>query len=136
MYLFVLPNISTSTFSRDMTGSQQLCSRIKSSSTCMQGGLVMQGQCTASSTSIHTRSGHQWKGYPSTSLMSKWEPTVLTWCASQSTPWPADLQTHLPPLPPANAALLVSLQDQIVKQLANTTIDIFGKVKRETTQCG
>src|SRR5258706_4489828 len=41
-YLFVLPSISTSTYSRGMTGSQQLCSRMKSSSTWMQGGLVMQ----------------------------------------------------------------------------------------------
>ena len=37
----------------------------------------MQRQCTASSMSIHTRSGYQWKGYPSTSLMSKWEFMIL-----------------------------------------------------------
>src|SRR5258706_11088818 len=76
-YLFVLPSISTSTYSRGMTGSQQLCSRMKSSSTWMQGGLVMQSQCTTFSISIHTRSGHQWRGYPSTSLMSKWESMIL-----------------------------------------------------------
>jgi kinetochore protein Mis13/DSN1 len=49
---------------------------------------------------------------------------VLTWCASRSAPRPADSQTRLPPLSPANAALLASLQDQVVKQLADATIDI------------
>lgn len=57
---------------------------------------------------------------------------VLTWCASRSAPRPADPDTRLPPLSPANAALLASLQDQIVKQLADATIDIplySGKTK-------
>ena len=49
---------------------------------------------------------------------------VLTWCASRSAPQPTDSQTRLPPLSPANAALLASLQDQIVKQLADMTVDI------------
>jgi len=49
---------------------------------------------------------------------------VLTWCASRSAPWSVDSQTRLPPLSPANAALFASLQDQIVKQLADATIDI------------
>ncbi len=49
---------------------------------------------------------------------------VLTWCASRSAPRPTDSQTRLPPLSHANAALLASLQDQIVKQLADATIDI------------
>ncbi len=44
-----------------------LCSRMKSSSTWVQGGLVMQRQCTTFSISIHKRSGHQWRGYPPTS---------------------------------------------------------------------
>jgi len=49
---------------------------------------------------------------------------VLTWCASRSAPRVTDSQTRLPSLSPANLALLASLQDQIVKQLADATIDI------------
>ena len=49
---------------------------------------------------------------------------VLTWCASRSAPRATDSQTRLSPLSPANSALLASLQDQIVKQLADATIDI------------
>lgn len=49
---------------------------------------------------------------------------ILTWCATRVAPRPTDSQTRLPPLPPANATLLASLQDQIVKQLADATIDI------------
>src|SRR5258706_8891956 len=71
-YLFVLPSISTSTYSRGMTGSQQLCSRMKSSSTWMQGGLAMQSQCTAFSISIHT-SHYRWlPGVASRHVQAQW----------------------------------------------------------------
>ena len=45
-------------------------------------------------------------------------------CLQGSAPRPTESKNRLPPLSPANAALLASLQEQIVKQLADATIDI------------
>ena len=44
------------------------------------------------------------------------------WRAYRSAPRATDSQTRLPPLSHANSALLASLQDQIVKELADATI--------------
>ena len=49
---------------------------------------------------------------------------VLTWCASRSAPRPTDSKNRLPPLSPANSALVASLQEQIVRKLGGTTVNI------------